>query len=129
MTRALIAAVTLVMSSGALWAAPSPPVDEVHGESKGQASGILERFPARDAATRDDLCVEILGLGPEAIGDICGQVLPPGQGDDSQARYAVGALAVCAARPGAWPGCGADAACARASLRGHRVADRQRRRG
>ena len=99
MTRAVIAVLTLALSSGALGAVPSPPADEVLGNSKEQVSGILERFPARDAATRDDLCAEILGLGPEAIGDICGRVLPSGKGDDSQARYAVNALAVCAARP------------------------------
>ena len=58
MTRALIAVLTLAVSSGALWAAPSPPADEAQGSSKEQVSRILERFPARDAAARDDLCAE-----------------------------------------------------------------------
>jgi HEAT repeat protein len=101
MKRALIAVLTLAVSSGALWAAPSPPTDETGGDPKAQVSRILERFPARDTAARDGLCAEILGLGPKAVGDVCSRVLPPGEGDDSRPRYAVNALAVCVGRPGA----------------------------
>ncbi len=101
MTRALITALTLAVSSGALGAVPSPPAVDTRGAPNEQVSQVLERFPARDAATRDGLCAEILGLGPEALGDVCARVLPPGEGDDSRARYAVNALAVCVARPGA----------------------------
>ncbi len=64
-------------------------------------SGILERFPAADAAARDELCGEIIHLGPRAVADICGRLLPPDQGDSSRAQFALNGLAVYVTRPGA----------------------------
>jgi HEAT repeat protein len=63
--------------------------------------GFLARFPAPNAAEKDALCAEILKLGPAAVEDICGRVLPPGAGDDSAARFALNGLAVYVTREGA----------------------------
>ena len=100
MKRASIALLLLVASAGVVGAAPSAPTGGTGEDPKDQISRILDRFPARDTAARDGLCAEILALGPEAVGDVCARVLPLGEGDDSRARYAVNALAVCTGRPG-----------------------------
>lgn len=68
---------------------------------KTRVSSILERFPAETAAARDGLCAEILKIGPEAVGEICSLLLPPGGGNDSRARFAANGLAVYVTRPGA----------------------------
>ena len=67
----------------------------------GGVASILEGFPADTPAKRDALCAEILKLGAPAIEDAMARVLPPGQGDDSKARFAVNGLAVHVTRPGA----------------------------
>jgi len=101
MKRASVALLALALSSGGLAAAPSATVAKTRADLKERVSSTLNRFPARDTEERRGLCAEILDLGPEAIGDVCARVLPPGKGDDSQARFAVNALAVCVMRPGA----------------------------
>jgi len=58
---------------------------------------LLESFPARNAEERDRLASEILERGGEAVEEICGRLAAPGPVDDSQARFALGALAVYAA--------------------------------
>jgi HEAT repeat protein len=68
---------------------------------KAKVTGLLSRFPATNAADKDALCGEILKLGPAAVGEICGRVLPPGAGDDSGARFALNGLAVYVTRAGA----------------------------
>jgi HEAT repeat protein len=68
---------------------------------KSQVTSLLGRFPAADAAERDALAVKILKLGPGAVGELCGRVLPSGEGDDSAARFAVNGLAVYVTRAGA----------------------------
>jgi HEAT repeat protein len=67
---------------------------------RSKVSIFLSRFPAASAADRDRLAAEILELGPAAVAEVCGRVLPPGEGDDSVARYALNGLAIYAARPG-----------------------------
>jgi HEAT repeat protein len=66
-----------------------------------ETDGILARFPAENAAEKDALSAEILKLGPAAVEDVCGRVLPPGTGDDSAARFALNGLAVYVTREGA----------------------------
>lgn len=67
---------------------------------KSKVTGLLGRFPAASAAEKDTLCVEILELGPGGVGEVCGRVLPPGEGDDSAARFALNGLAIHVTRPG-----------------------------
>jgi HEAT repeat protein len=73
------------------------------GDIKAKVSAIVERFPAETAAAHDVLCAEIVKLGPAALPDLFGRVLPPGAGDDSKARFAVNGLAVHVTRTGAEP--------------------------
>jgi HEAT repeat protein len=68
---------------------------------KSRVTGLLARFPAVDSAGRDSLCGELISLGPKAVEDVCGRVLPPGAGDDSAARFAINGLAVYVTRAGA----------------------------
>jgi HEAT repeat protein len=67
---------------------------------KSKVTGLLGRFPAASAAEKETLCVEILELGPGGVGEVCGRVLPPGEGDDSAARFALNGLAIHVTRPG-----------------------------
>ena len=66
-----------------------------------KVTALLGRFPAANGADRDALAAEILKLGPAAVTEVCGRVLPPGGGDDSAARFALNGVAVYAARSGA----------------------------
>ena len=68
---------------------------------EGRVTAILARFPAPDPAAKDALCTELVRLGPAAIMEICGRLLPPGAGDDSAAEYALNGLAVHVTRGGA----------------------------
>jgi HEAT repeat protein len=67
----------------------------------GRVAAVLARFPAPDPATKEALCAELVRLGPAAVSDICGRLLPPGAGDDSAAEYALNGLAVHVKRSGA----------------------------
>ena len=68
---------------------------------KAKVTGILGRYPAQTVPEKDALSAEILKLGPGAVADICGRVLPPGAGDDGPARFALNGLAVYVTRTGA----------------------------
>ena len=98
MKQALIAVLVLAVSSGGLPAADSPPRGP-------EAARLVDprAVPGRDVLEEDALCAEILKLGPAAVQEICGRVLPPGEGDDTRARFAVNGLAVYVMRPGPRP--------------------------
>ena len=64
-------------------------------------TGILSRFPAADSTERDLLCAELVGLGSEALNNICARLVPSGEGDSSKAEFALNGLAVYVTRPGA----------------------------
>lgn len=53
---------------------------------------LLVQMPVDDAEHRDRLMEEMLSLDEEGLTDICGRVTPPGDGDDTRARFAVGSL-------------------------------------
>jgi HEAT repeat protein len=88
------AAVSLVLTV-MVSAFQSPPSPEA------EVSSLLARFPASDTAGRDEICAEIIRLGPRAISQICRRLLPPEKGDSSQAQFALNGLAVYVTRPGA----------------------------
>ncbi|MDH4196769.1 MAG: HEAT repeat domain-containing protein, partial [Candidatus Aminicenantes bacterium] len=67
----------------------------------GRVAAVLARFPAPDPASKNALCAELVRLGPAAVMDICGRLLPPGAGDDSAAEFALNGLAVHVKRGGA----------------------------
>ncbi len=61
---------------------------------------LLERFPAQDPEEREWLALELIELGLDGILEICGMLLPPGDGDDTQARFALDALTTTASQRG-----------------------------
>ena len=62
---------------------------------------ILAQFPAQNAEDKDKLAAEIVRLGPPGILEISRMLLPPGEGEDSQVRYALNGVAVHVSRSGA----------------------------
>ncbi len=62
-----------------------------------KVADILARFPAENSQETHQLSQQIIDLGTEGIADFCDLIIPPGTGDDTQARYAVTSLAK-------WPG-------------------------
>lgn len=54
---------------------------------------ILAQFPTENLSHSDKLMTEILELGNDAISHFCVLIVPPGTGDDIQARYAIESLA------------------------------------
>ena len=67
----------------------------------GRVSALLLEFPAESAAARDAAASALIGLGPAAVSDLCGWLAGPGTADDSLVRFALDAVVVRAARPGA----------------------------
>jgi len=71
----------------------------VYGQvNKSNILSLLERFPAQDTEERDRLALELIGLGPEGILEICRMLLPPGSGDDTHVRFALSAVTTTLAR-------------------------------
>jgi len=66
-----------------------------------RVADILAQFPARNTEDKDRLTAEIVWLGPPGILEICQMLLPPGEGEDSQVRYALNGVAVHVSRSGA----------------------------
>lgn len=65
-----------------------------------KVADILAQFPAQDMKFSDKLIQEIIELGEDGITRFCDMIIPPGTGDDTQARYAVESLAVYSGAPG-----------------------------
>ena len=53
---------------------------------------LLVQMPVSDPGHRDRLVEETFNLGEEGLTSICSQVLPPGEGDDTRARFAIESL-------------------------------------
>lgn len=65
-----------------------------------KVADILAQFPAQDMKFSDKLIQEIIELGDDGITRFCDMIIPPGTGDDTQARFAVESLAVFSGAPG-----------------------------
>jgi len=65
-----------------------------------KVADILAQFPAQNTEHANRLMREIVDLGPDGIAKFCDLIIPPGTGDDTQARYAVASLAQYAGAPG-----------------------------
>jgi HEAT repeat protein len=65
-----------------------------------KVSEILVRFPAQSSVEKISLAAEVFGLGEAGIMEICRRLSPPGEADDSLARYALEAAGTYAMRPG-----------------------------
>ncbi len=53
---------------------------------------LLVQMPVSDPEHRDRLAEETYNLGEEGLTQICSLVVPPGRGDDTQARFAIESL-------------------------------------
>ena len=53
---------------------------------------LVDRFPAQNSEMRQNLASQVMEMGSEGILEICLLLVPPGTGDDTQARYALSAL-------------------------------------
>lgn len=58
-----------------------------------KVADILARFPAENSQETNQLSQQIIDLGADGIANFCDLIVPPGTGDDTQARYAVTSLA------------------------------------
>jgi HEAT repeat protein len=97
---ALAAAAVLIMALG-LHPAAGQARPAGAADLQARVSSLLERFPAETAGARDDLCAELLGLGPAGLAEVLARVEPPGGANDAKARFAANGLAVYATRAGA----------------------------
>ena len=62
---------------------------------------MLEKMPVQNAAQELTWNAEVVKAGPKGIMAICDSIVPPGTGDDTKARYALGSLTNYATRPDA----------------------------
>ncbi len=65
------------------------------------AASLLAKMPAKSAAERREVNAQLVALGPSAVAELCGKLVQPGTGDDTQARYALDGLSTYVHRPGA----------------------------
>ncbi|MHB8055401.1 MAG: family 16 glycoside hydrolase [Candidatus Aminicenantales bacterium] len=88
----------VIAAAVALLASGPAPADETLAD---RVSALLLEFPAASAVKVDEAASALIRLGPAAVADLCGRLAAPGTADDSLARFALDAVAVRAARPGA----------------------------
>lgn len=62
---------------------------------------VVAKMPLQDAQQEQAWNAAIVKQGPSSVMAICDLIVPPGTGDDTAARYALGSLTNYAARPGA----------------------------
>ncbi|MFC1628396.1 DUF1080 domain-containing protein, partial [Gemmatimonadota bacterium] len=87
------AALFLMLSACASTGRLAPPDPAV--------AAITSSMPAENIADEDALCSRLVSMGPLAIWELSGMLLPPGTADDSQTRFALSALSRYVGRPGA----------------------------
>ena len=65
-----------------------------------KVADVLTRMPAYDASQLDRLMQEMISLGEDGLMQFAGMIIPPGTGDDTRARFALGSLALYVGQPG-----------------------------
>ena len=65
-----------------------------------KVADILAQYPTKSNEYAGQLSQKIIDLGAEGIAQFTNMLVPQGQGDDTQVRYAIGSLAHYAAAPG-----------------------------
>jgi HEAT repeat protein len=80
---------------------PSPgwALDRVQ-TAKSKVQALVDLFPAQNTDARQNLASRLIGLGSEGILEVCRLLVPPGTGDDTNARYALSALATYVSQEG-----------------------------
>ena len=61
-------------------------------ENGSRVRDLLDRFPAKNAEEKQALASELIETGSKGIIQVCDFLVPPGQGNDTPARYALGAV-------------------------------------
>ena len=69
--------------------------------SRAATATVLESMPIQDAAQEQAWNAELVKSGSRGVMATCDLIVPPGTGDDTKARYAIGSLTNYASRPGA----------------------------
>jgi len=54
-----------------------------------RVADLLARMPANDVQFTDKLMADMLSLGETGLTQVCDQIVPPGTGDDTRARFAI----------------------------------------
>ena len=70
---------------------PKTLAQDSHANEK--IAGILKQMPAQDNSEINTLMKEIVTLGEPGLNAIIANIKPAGEGDDSQARFALGSMA------------------------------------
>lgn len=65
-----------------------------------RVADLLAEMPAANLEIRDDLMRRLVDTGPDGISLTSQMLTPPGEGDDTRARYALSSLAFYASQPG-----------------------------
>jgi len=68
--------------------------------AKSEVQALVDRFPAQNTGVRQNLASQLMGMGSEGILLVCRLLVPPGTGDDTNARYALSALATYVSQEG-----------------------------
>jgi len=78
---------TISLSLSPVWALDSAQA------AKSKVQALVDRFPAQNTEARQNLASQLMGMGSDGILEVCRLLVPPGTGDDTNARYALSALA------------------------------------
>lgn len=68
--------------------------------AKSEVQELVDSFPAQNTDARQNLASRLMGMGSEGILEVCRLLVPPGTGDDTNARYALSALATYVSQEG-----------------------------
>ncbi len=71
------------------------------GSIKAEMDSVLDSIPADNAESEKELGQRIISAGLDGLNYVCSQIIPPGTGDDTKARYAISGLSNYTFRPGA----------------------------
>ncbi len=91
--------VTVLLVCGLAWTA-APDVRAADAEPQAIVA-LVQQLPASTTTIREDVMQELAALGPAGVEVLAGMLVEPGEGDDSDARYALHGLAIWYARSGA----------------------------
>ncbi len=65
-----------------------------------KVADVLTQVPTYDLDHRDRVMEQMISLGEEGLSQFANMIVPPGTGDDTRARFALGSLALYVGQPG-----------------------------
>ncbi len=96
----IITCVIMFLAS-VFWACSSRPSVVISASAKATANDVLTRMPAQNSAEENEFSAALVDLGPAGMRYLCEKLVPPGKGNDTNARYALNGLTWYVHRPGA----------------------------